>query len=196
MKLKPEQVRKGLAIFLLGGILVFLVSLCSLIGAILVFPRVLITYEYAREVHPFALAVALCVGLSFIGGSFLLRENRRKKPGRRDRLLFLAFLFIALPVGWMTYKGIGSASATILHARSEQETVELTASADSAWPANRDLPNCSHHLSFGQPRISPDSQYVCIDHSQWMFFRDAELPIQVVLYGTRSYYGYELHCCR
>jgi len=162
-------------------------------------PRILPSLPYVHQIFPISLAVSVYVGLFH----FLLLKSKlissKKKTQKRMVIEDWSFMFVlligSLLLGLLTYMAIIVDSATIMHRISPKENITLEVMVNSAWPSRRGLSGtCRYGLVFDNPKVSI-LQSVCIDREQWMFFSH-EKPITVVLFGKKSYFGYDLKCCR
>lgn len=191
---------KLLAGLALSGIIFFVVLLFSDVTMTFFYPHLLLTFEFTRQMRPYAILGGSYSGLALACSSFIpllqMRQRSSKKKFRehlkRQAGMLFTILLVSAGIGWMTYYMIIDIPASILHRHAAKETVEFEAWATLAAPA-RDLQgDCTHHILFHEPRISTSIQYACLTWGQWQSLRDLDFPVTVTLYGKKSYYGYEL----
>jgi hypothetical protein len=90
-------------------------------------------------------------------------------------------------------------AASLLHISAPKEYVEIKANMSSAWPARKDIRyDCKYGLIFDTPKISPDIQRICLSKEQWPYYRELDFSKEntITIYGEKSYFGYDLHCCK
>ncbi len=207
-----DRAIKLIRIFSAIGMLLFFIILCAFVSFLIVYPRVLITYEYRNSAIYFVLPLSIIIGLSFLVTqinfenlhyrvSRSLNKPRGRKPKKRPIISnsIVFYLFLSAFVGALVYSMLPSMSASYLHQKASKEYVQFEAVFSSAWPAGKDIrAGCQYHLLFDSPKISPNVQYVCLRDAQWPYYRDLDFSAKntVILYGEKSYYGYELHCCK
>jgi len=188
-----------IALNALIGMIIFFVLMITTIIISFTQPRILPSLSYVHQIFPISLAVSVYVGLFH----FLLLKSKlissKKKTQKRMVIEDWSFMFVlligSLLLGLLTYMAIIVDSATIMHRISPKENITLEVMVNSAWPSRRGLSGtCRYGLVFDNPKVSI-LQSVCIDREQWMFFSH-EKPITVVLFGKKSYFGYDLKCCR
>jgi hypothetical protein len=195
---------KYLRFGILGGFAIFIIALAVGLISSMIYPPLLVSLEFKQDIYLYALVTSLYVAFSLSLPHIIEMPDRssdsqQKLNVKRKRFSTITVVGIlsALLFAWLTYIEIVSSSASFFHQSALKENVKIEATANSAWPARRDLrKDCQHHLLFDTPAISSSVQFVCINWNQWTFFRSAEMPIKVILYGKKSYFGYELKCCQ
>jgi hypothetical protein len=152
----------------------------------------------------FNLVISLIIGFSiFIG--FLGTDNQSDPVDIEDPrtwpLGYRIILGLIFTVG-MTWFGYVYTMPSIVtfgfHHTAKKEPIEINAEQLRVARAHQKGTywlRCTYWLEFNKPEISPLSQYVCIDSDQYDYFTFTNLPDTVLLYGQKSEYGYELHCC-
>jgi len=188
-----------IALNALIGMIIFFVLMITTIIISFTQPRILPSLPYVHQIFPISLAVSVYVGLFH----FLLLKSQlissEKKTQKRmvieDWSFMLVLLIGSLVLGLLTYMAIIVDSATIMHRISPKENITLEVMVNSAWRHRKLSGTCKYGLVFDNPKVSI-LQSVCIDREQWMFFESHEKPITVVLFGQKSYFGYDLKCCR
>jgi len=194
---------KIFAFFGLSGILFFLIILIVSVIQIFIYSHLLISFEFESLMRPYALAGAIYVGISFSVGQFslLTQSFQASKKKFISKLksnigLFIATLFIAIFLSLMSYEFLISIPANYLHNKASKTNIEIKVIANSAWPHRYKIESCPYGLVFDVPKISHSVQSVCLGYSQWPYFRDVDYPIEVTLFGNKSFFGYELNCCQ
>lgn len=201
-------------IIILVGMISFFVLLIAMVVFIAGTPSVLITFEFSRDVRLFSLFIAFYLGLSFLAPTILIftKISPRKKydhgePTKKQvtiqinkspRGIGLA-VFTALGVGVFSYFIVINVAAAFFHMSAPKEMIEIKAKMTSAWPARKDIrKDCQYHLLFDTPKISPAIQSICLSKEQWPYYRDLDFSEEnmIILYGNKSYFGYELTCCK
>jgi len=175
-------------------VLFFLILVAVTLSAV-IYPRILVSPEFNARVTPVAFVVSLYVAGSFLFRIFLDKTLKNVERTKVNNLFAMVFI---LGCSWITFMGVISLPATVLHQIATKERVEIDVVVNSAWPSHRSLrPDCQYRAMFDSPKISSSVQSVCLrDFNQWIYFRDIKKPVSVTLYGEKSYFGYELKCCK
>lgn len=178
--------------------LVFLKILIQLSSA-----SVMISNEFYNRIYMFDLVVSLLVGLSIF--ALVVFPSARNDPSgdaqkhtvNRSWFRAIGVLIFAVFAAWITYNDLmPSIVAFSFHHATPKEEITINAEVLSVGRAHQKgtyLLKCTYWLNFSEPKLSPFSQYVCIDNVQYKYFQRANLPEDVLLYGQKSVYGYELY---
>ena len=201
-------------ILLLGGMIFFCLLLTMFIIFTMGFPPVLTSFEFSKNIRLIAFIIALYPGLSFLAPAFFTFSEKtpRKKyhHGKRTKKQIIIqrnkppknieiAVFTALGIGVFSYFILIKMPATFFHMSAPKEYIVIKANMSSAWPARKDVrSDCKYKLLFDTPKISPDVQAICLNKEQWPYYRDLDFSEKntVILYGEKSYFGYELYCCK
>jgi len=177
------------------------VLLAAFIAAVAL-PNVVITDAYRQDILPLAGILAVYAGSAFLVPAFInvrrpgttsrTTKILRKQPVRRQLIL----IFTGLMAGCITFVGLPSITATYLHQNAPKENVEIETVVSSAWPHKSFRADCHYSIMVDFPENALLPQSVCIDNQQWAYFSAVAMPVRVTLYGEKSYFGYELHCCK
>lgn len=184
---------KYLRFFFLGGLVLALIMLLTSVILLNAFPPVLISAEFSRDIYPFALIAAFYAGSAFLFATII--KTGRTSKSKRDKFSGM-LLVAALWAGLLTYISVISIATIYLHQNAPKESVVLEVVVTSAWPSRRLRADCSYVIMVNSPKHFSSVQSVCINDQQWSYFSDVEKPVSVILYGQKSYYGYELKCCK
>ena len=199
---------------LIGGIIFFCILLVTFVVFIMGAPLVLISFEFNNDVRLFALLAALYPGLSFLASPFFIfskispRKQYHKGRPTKERVIvqidkspkhIKSTIFVALCFGMLSYLISINMAASLFHMSAPKEYVEIKANMSSAWPDRKDIrSDCKYQLIFDTPKISPDIQRICLSKEQWPYYRELDFSKEntIIIYGEKSYFGYELHCCK
>jgi hypothetical protein len=189
-----------------GGIILFFFIMIVYVIVTTIFPPLLVALAFTQDLHIYILGISIYVGCSFpiayIISQLKSQPNSKKKQEAVPKKLITIitaglFLIVGPCLGWFTYGEIISISAYSLHQSAPKEDIEVDVIANSVWSASRDIrKNCQDHMLFDTPKISSAIQYVCIDWRRWAQVYGGQKNFKVTLYGRKSYYGYELRCCK
>jgi hypothetical protein len=182
---------KRLRLFSRSGLLLFFILLTVSIISAFIYPPLLVSIEFARQMQPYACFFSLYTGLAMLASWFWLDKSIQK-----GKFAF-AVVFTALVIGFLSHQTIIKTTAEFLHAQAPKEHVTLEIITSSDW-SSRSLYGfkCNISLMFDQPRIAYFSQSICMSvDKKWEYLAYKKHPMRLTAYGEKSYYGYELKCC-
>jgi hypothetical protein len=168
------------------------------------FAPILISQEFAAIEHVPALVGAIFCGLSCIYEQIANRlQASGGLPSRKRKKLFeyisqqfwrlLAEILSGLFVGTLMYFMLMLVPASLLHTIAPKEAVQFDVVVNSTGRSTKEFrKSCQYYVQFDVPKISWETQSVCIDKNQWLELRGAGYPTTIHLEGQKSYFGYEL----
>lgn len=185
--------------------LVTLIGLLAFIGSTFIYVfmsltnyPLLVSLEFAEDINPWLKPVLIIFGISFsfFGISFFKDTgSQRNKKKKIENIFFpLLFPFTALFIFWFSLSTIPSIIAYTFHKYEKKEYVSFDASIKFLSASSKEpRSNCRYKLFFNEPAIANNPQFVCIDRTEYQILSDGD---KVALYGWKSYYAYELKCCK
>lgn len=182
----------GLVLFLFFS---FLGILCRV-----TYRLVLVSYEYNQRAMPLALIVSIYIGASFILPFFDAKVAKKlKKDFKYSNSITskITLLSLSVFISWLMYIQVVTITATYFHQNAPKEYVEIKTTVDSVWASRRIARDCLESTVFRYPDLSPFPQSVCLTYIETQtYLPNVRNPVEVKFYGGKSFYGYELKCCK
>ncbi|MBI5351032.1 MAG: hypothetical protein HZB50_00175 [Chloroflexi bacterium] len=196
---------KILRFYVRSGFVIFTILLLLNIFYKVTSPHLVVSSQFQQDILSFDLILSIYISVSLLL-AFFTDEPKAVPVSTNESRAKLNIPFkkiggvsIALFLGWLIYTDLTpSLLASYFHHGAPKENIAFSAVIHSVGKASikEFQQNCPYHIYFDTPEISASIQYVCVNSEQWLYFRNTEKPFTVDLYGKKSYFGFELQCCK
>lgn len=200
---KHPKVKFALSSIGITGAIVFFILFGFFVLGDRYFPDFQINKEFQTNLHPYAICGCIFLSITGILATIPLYERRNalrefEEESRRSKTDFKLAIFTV--VIWplllliCSYMALISIPAYLLHLYSNKQPirVEVRATELNQMRGRNIDKRCRYHLKFDSDQINTDYPFICLSENEAAEFMDIEFPLQVVVEGVQSKYGYQL----
>lgn len=200
---KHPKVKFALSSIGITGAIVFFILFGFFVLGDRYFPDFQINKEFQTNLHPYALCGCIFLSVTGILVTIPLYERRNalreyEEESQRSKTDFK--LAVVTVVIWplllliCSYMALISIPAYLLHIYSNKQPIRVEVQVTELYHKGGKYTeqNCTYHLKFESDQILADHPFICLSNNEAAEFMDIEFPLQVVVEGVQTKYGYQL----